>query len=77
MKKCLRNMCVGGKTGECSTEVFYGHMSSLPLKPLIKEKGFPDSSVKISPFSVLHVVRIPLFSIPHAVVVKAPQFSEP
>ena len=61
--------------GECSMKMFYGHVSSLSLKLLIK-RGFPDSSVKIPPFSVLHVVRIPLFSVLHAVMVKAPQFSE-
>lgn len=75
MEKCLRNMCVGGKMGECSMEVFYGYVSSLSLKLMIK-RGFPDSSVKIPPFCVLHVVRIPLFGVLHTVMVKAPQFSE-
>jgi len=56
-------------------EVFYGHESSLSLK-LLTKRGFPDSSVKIPPFSVLHVVRISLFGVLHIVRVKDPQSSE-
>lgn len=40
------------------------------------KKRFPDSSVKVLPFTVLCAMRIPLFDFLHAVTVKAPQFSE-